>query len=140
MKIQIFQNVPESAMKIRISVFVREQGFVDKPDEIDMIATHFLLLDDNGEAIATCRVFKNGKEHEYVLGRFAVVESFRNRGLGSTLLAAAEEHVKTVGGKTIILHSQLPASDFYLKNGYSKQGNVELEQGRPHVWMMKSLN
>ena len=140
MKIQIYKSIPDDAMALRRTVFVREQGFVDDPDEIDKIAAHFLVFDESGTPVATCRVFKKDGSEEYILGRFAVVRNARRAGVGSALLAATEEYVRSAGGKALVLHSQLSASDFYSKNGYSSIGSIECEQGRPHIWMMKTLD
>ena len=139
MKIRSYDKLPSDALRIRITVFADEQGFVDHEDETDGHAIHFLLFDDTENAVATCRLFKTETVGEYALGRFAVLKEYRGRALGSLLLDAVEEFVSSKGGKSIILHSQLSASGFYLKNGFLPCAEIDLEQDCPHLWMKKEL-
>ena len=37
------------------------------------------------------------------------------------------------------LHAQCTAMDFYRKQGFEEQGDVEEEEGCPHMWMYKEL-
>lgn len=136
MKILKYDYLPKEALMVRMTVFVDEQGFVDEVDEIDNIATHLVAFDD-GEAIATCRLFL--KENSYVLGRFAVLKPFRKKGVGRCLLSAAENAIIKIGGKELRLHSQLRAAEFYEKSGYERFGEIELEENCPHIWMKKEL-
>ena len=137
MQIRKFYGVPEAALAVRIPVFVEEQGFVDEIDEIDSIATHFVLFDEVQEPIATCRVFE--QEGTYILGRLCVLKAYRGKGYGSELVAAAEQHVRSVNGKSVSLHSQYHAKTFYEKLGYAVCSDIEDEQGCPHIWMKKRL-
>jgi predicted GNAT family N-acyltransferase len=125
-------------MKIRKEVFVTEQGFVDEFDEIDGISSHILIFDGD-LPVATCRVFKKDGEEYHILGRLAVLKEYRGKGLGRAMLDAAEKYVSSVGGMGIILHSQLRAVDFYQACGYEGYGDIENEEGYPHLWMKKKL-
>ena len=42
-------------------------------------------------------------------------------------------------GDSLILHSQCVAVGFYRKNGFQEYGDVEDDQGCPHIWMKKKL-
>ncbi len=137
MYVQQFCGVPKAALAVRIPVFVEEQGFVDEIDEIDGTATHFVLFDEAKAPIATCRVFV--QEGAYILGRLCVLKAHRGKGYGGLLVTAAEEYVRSVGGESLTLHSQYPAKAFYERLGYSAYGEVEDEQGCPHIWMKKQL-
>ena len=138
MEIKVFKHFPNDAMKIRQEVFVEEQGFLDEFDEIDKVAMHIVAYDGN-EAAGTCRVFYDEDKSTYVLGRLAVVKLYRGVNLGSLLLKEAEKQVLSNGGDRLILHSQCVATGFYRKNGYREYGNVEDDEGCPHIWMMKNL-
>jgi len=137
MVIWTYNYLPEEALKVRMTVFVDEQGFVDEVDEIDSFATHFVVYND-GQAIATCRLFL--KDNKYILGRFAVIKAFRKNGIGRKLLTAAEEYVKNKGYNELRLHSQIRAAVFYEKCGYHRFGEIELQENYPHIWMKKELN
>ena len=138
MKVEIFNTVPPSAASIRQEVFVKEQGFEDEFDATDSVAVHFVLF-DGAMPIATCRVFEHTEKNVYVLGRLAVVKERRGCGTGSLLLKKAEEYAASVGGKEIRLHAQCRAASFYEKSGFLPFGEIEDEQGCPHVWMKKTL-
>ena len=128
----------EDAMKVRILVFVEEQGFVDEFDEIDAVATHFVAYDED-RPIGTCRLFWDDIKKRYTVGRLAVVKEYRGRSLGRRLLASAEEEAKKQGGEALYLHAQCRAEGFYQKAGYTSFGPVEPEEGCPHIWMVKAV-
>ena len=137
MDIKVFHQLPEDAADIRVEVFVDEQGFNEEFDSDDKSAVHFVGYID-GLAVATCRVLDHGEDN-YLIGRIAVKKLFRGKGLGSLIVKAAEEHIKRIGGKTIRIHSQLQAADFYEKIGYSKTGEFDEEEGCPHCMMIKHI-
>lgn len=136
MQILVYNFLPREALKVRMDVFVDEQGFVDEVDETDAHATH-LVCYDNSEPIATCRLFI--KENKFILGRFAVEMNFRKMGVGRKLLTFAEQFVKSKGYDELWLHSQLRAAVFYEKCGYIRFGEIESEENYPHIWMKKLL-
>ncbi len=137
MDIKKYNKLPADAMSVRTAVFCKEQGLVDVPDEIDDTATHFLLYNDEMIPVGTCRVFKDGGA--YILGRLAVLKEYRGQGLGSQIVGAAEEYIRSVGGECLMLHSQYSASLFYKILGYSEEGSPDEVQGCPHIWMKKNL-
>lgn len=137
LEIKFFDAPQSESLGIRKTVFVDEQGFVDDVDEIDAAATHFVAYRD-GNAIGTCRSFKQA-EGAYVVGRIAVLREHRGQGIGSLLLSAAEENIKSVGGERVLIHAQLHAKGFYEFCGYEAFGEIEYEQGQPHVWLAKKL-
>ena len=137
MDIKVFYQLPEDAANIRVEVFVDEQGFSEEFDSDDKNAIHFVGYID-GKAVATSRVLTLG-DNKYLIGRIAVIKVFRGKGLGSLIVKAAEEHIKRIGGKTVLIHSQLQAADFYEKLGYVKTGETDIEEGCPHCMMMKHI-
>ena len=139
MKIEKFTPAPQQAIDVRIEVFVKEQGFRDEFDDIDDIAMHFVAFDDTERPVGTCRVFVSDDAKVYLLGRLAVVKEYRTKGLGSQIVEAAEDYVRSVGGKEIRLHAQCRVSGFYEKIGYTSYGEIEEEEGCPHIWMKKEV-
>lgn len=138
MKIKSFLGLPPEALDIRTEVFVKEQGFVDEEDEIDGLATHLVAYKDE-KPIATCRFFKERGGEEFVLGRLCVLKEKRSAGVGTRLLLEAEKGARALGAPALKLHSQIGAREFYQKCGYEQSGEVELEQGKEHIWMKKYL-
>lgn len=139
METAIYQGLPECARKIRQEVFIREQGFQNELDETDDIAAHIVLFIENGRPAATCRVFPGEESGTYHLGRLAVLREYRKRKLGSMVVQAAEQYVRKAGGARIALHSQCRAMDFYRKLGFTEYGEIEDDEGCPHIWMKKEL-
>lgn len=131
-------GLPTDAMTVRQTVFVEEQGFVDDEDEVDAIAVHLVAYDGN-KAVATCRVFASSDPEEYLLGRFAVLKEYRRKGVGRELLLKAEECAAANGARRLSLHSQYHAKGFYERFGYIPHGDIEYEQGHPHIAMTKIL-
>ncbi len=129
--------LPE-ARSVREEVFIHEQGFSYDYDEIDDIAMHFVMF-EKGSPVAACRVFESEGKGTFVLGRLAVKKVCRGRDFGSMMLDAAMEYVESVGGDSLILHSQLQAKDFYAKNGFEEYGEIEYEEECPHIWMKKAV-
>ena len=138
MEIKVFNSLPKDALDLRIIVFVEEQGFVDEVDEADSFATH-LVMYDNDKPIATCRFFLKEDNETYMFGRLCVLKEYRGKSLGREMLKKVEEIVKEKGGKAIILHSQYNAKDFYIRCGFTQQGEIDYEQNKPHAWMRKEV-
>lgn len=139
MKLEFFTRLPECAREIRKKVFIDEQGFTVEFDEKDNIAVHLVAFDEDGTPVATCRIFKGDGKCVYVFGRLAVIKEYRGKRLGSVLLNEAERYVKQNGGKCIIVLAQQRVTDFYEKAGFKEFGNVEYDEGCPHVRMKKYL-
>ena len=138
LEIKIYHTLPDAAREIRVTVFVEEQGFVEEFDSTDNDAVHFVTYDGD-RAVATCRLFRTTEDDSYTLGRLAVRKEYRGRHLGTALIKAAEDYVRSVMGSALILHAQCAAQTFYEKSGFSAYGGIEYEQDCPHVWMKKEL-
>ncbi len=131
---RIYNEFPREAKTVREEVFIYEQGFSYDYDEIDDIATHIVMF-DNDTPIGTCRVFESENIGVYVLGRLAVKNEYRGRGIGSMLVESAKKYATKIGGKSLNLHSQLQAKGFYSKLGFAEYGEIEYEEDCPHIWM-----
>lgn len=138
MEIKMYRTLPEEAMAIRKTVFVEEQGFHDEFDEVDISANHLVLFDGD-RPVATCRFFKNEGTNDYTIGRIAVLGPYRGQSNGAKLLREVERIVKQRKGDAIRLHAQVRAKGFYEKQGYRPYGEIELEEGCPHIWMHKTI-
>lgn len=138
MKVVVYDTLPDEAVKIRESVFVKEQGFQKEFDEIDEKAKHLILLYDE-IAVATCRFFEGISKKTYMIGRIAVLKSYRGKNLGSYLLEQAEMEIRKIGGETVMLHAQQQAKPFYQKQGYLQYGDIDFDEDCPHIWMRKEL-
>lgn len=130
--------LPDDAKHIRKTVFIAEQGFQHELDELDEKAVHIVIY-ENALPIGTCRILRTDREDSYLLGRFAVLKTYRKQGYGALMLKEAEAVVIEKGGRWLSLHAQCAVTGFYEKCGYKPYGEVEYEQGCPHLWMKKAL-
>ncbi|PLX63643.1 GNAT family N-acetyltransferase [Sedimenticola selenatireducens] len=117
---------------IRESVFIIEQQ-VPKAlewDDQDESALHAIATDSEGNGIGTGRVTGSGQ-----IGRMAVLSDWRNRGVGSALLAQLIELARNHELKALFLNAQKQAIPFYLRHGFHPVGEVFMEAGIPHQRM-----
>lgn len=118
--------------QIRTKVFIEEQK-VDRELEYEFEeeGNFFLLYYDN-QPIATARWRETSKGIK--LERFAMLKQYRNQGLGSKLLEAVMEDVIPIN-KTIYLHSQITAINYYKRAGFVEVGEHFFEANIEHVLM-----
>jgi predicted GNAT family N-acyltransferase len=128
----------EQAWAIRRIVFIEEQHV---PEEIEMDADdahafHAVALDGNRPVGCGRMVAHDG----YVkIGRMAVLRERRGEGIGRSILTFLMQHAKRQGFSRAVLHAQLSAEGFYLKNGYIPEGEVFEEAGITHRRMFSEL-
>lgn len=139
MTVKAYNKIPDEAKEIREEVFVNEQGFKSEFDRIDDYAVHFVMFDDDENAVAVCRAFREDNTAGYHLGRLAVRKKYRGLHLGEEILRHAESYIKSNGGQSVVLSAQVRVSDFYAKQGYKKYGDVFLDEFCPHIMMKKEL-
>ena len=136
MNTKIFTILPQEAKNIRIEVFMKEQGFENEFDDIDDISFHIVVFDEE-RPIGTCRFFK--ENNHYTIGRVAVLKKYRNLHIGNSLLESAENEIKKLNGDLIVVHAQVRVSPFYEKQGYIQFGQIDDDEGVPHMWMKKKI-
>jgi predicted GNAT family N-acyltransferase len=68
-----------------------------------------------------------------------VLKRYRGQGVGHTLMGKLEECAKSLGGSRVVLGSQLQASEFYSKIGYTPYGEEYMDEHCPHIHMEKAL-
>ncbi len=136
---KFFKGLPDDAKIIRNTVFVKEQGFAEEfiPGEDDNAICLVIYLDD--KPIATGRILKEDPE-TYHIGRVAVLKSYRNQKVGSTVLSFLETKIKEIGGRKATIGSQLDKKEFYEKCGYRViNSHIYYEENVPHIMMGKLL-
>jgi predicted GNAT family N-acyltransferase len=128
----------DDALRLRERVFCHEQGVTPSADRDgrDGDALHLVALED-GRVIGTCRLVFEGAAAK--LGRMAVEQDLRGRGVGDALLREAEGAARAASAQVIALHAQLPARGLYARQGFVDRGPRFVEEGIPHVAMEKRL-
>ena len=127
-----------AALDLRERVFCGEQGVSRAADQDgrDPEATHIVALED-GRLLGTCRLlFRGGSAR---LGRLAVEQDARGRGVAGAILAEATRVARAARAERISLHAQTYAQDLYVRDGYELAGEPFEEEGIEHVAMEKQL-
>lgn len=129
-------NLYNKCLEIRKQVFVEEQK-VDIQLEIENEddSKHYLItLDDRPAATGRWRKTDNG----FKLERFAVVDKYRNTGLGRVLVETILTDILPTD-KPVYLNAQSTVVGFYEKYGFIKTGKPFFEAGIEHYKMMLDL-
>lgn len=126
------------AHDIRRRVFIEEQHV---PEEIEMDADdahafHALAILD-GKPVGCGRFVTHGDEVK--IGRMAVLANRRTHGVGREILVYLMRIARERGYRHAVLHAQMTAEGFYLKNGYTPVGEVFEEAGIAHRKMVREL-
>jgi predicted GNAT family N-acyltransferase len=130
----------DAGYKLRRDVFETEQN-IPRPldrDAFDYSADHVVAFDDKGRCVGTGRVVRVDARTAQI-GRMAVAKDQRKNGIGALVLEALERMAGMRGISDLNVNSQIPAELFYRNRGYSRIGEVFLDQGVPHVVMKKTL-
>ncbi len=117
--------------------FVRTKVFVDEQaipaaldfDGRDPDCLHALVTAPQGP-IATGRMTPDGH-----IGRLAVVEAWRDRGLGSAIVRFFVALAQERGLARVHLNAQQSAVGFYRRLGFVPRGEPFTEAGIPHIRM-----
>jgi predicted GNAT family N-acyltransferase len=131
----------KTAQDIRYEVFVIGQKvpLEIERDEFEMESNHYLaFLNNNPVGTARWRITSQGVKLE----RFAVLDAFRGRGIGSALVEKVLDDIKkdpSARIKEVYLHSQIDAIPLYRKYGFIKYGNMFDEGGLMHYSMKLPL-
>jgi len=122
--------------KIRQTVFVEEQNIPEDVefDAEDSVATHLLALDSTGTALGCARLLDSG-----LIGRVAVLDAARGKGLGKALMEAVVNEAQSRGLTKVFLHAQENAQAFYKKLDFVRAGGRFMEAGIAHVSMERVL-
>lgn len=125
--------------QVRVAVFVDEQGVAAslEMDGQDAHCRHLIAIDHDrkpGLAIGTVRLLADGR-----IGRLAVRQDYRGRGIGSTLLTTVVQLAQQTGLKRLYLHAQSQASGFYRAHGFQADGGEFVEAGINHCNMILDL-
>ena len=97
-----------------------EEGYLDRfwsesPDRI------YVAEDDRVIAFLSVEVCHDPVDHIY-LDDFSFTAAYRNKGIGSAMICAAEEYAGQINSRAVLLHvekANTSAMRFYERSGYS---------------------
>jgi ElaA protein len=127
-------------LKLRVEVFVVEQACpYPELDGRDLLpeTRHFWLEDARGEVICTLRLMEEhaGGQKAFRLGRLCTRREARGHGHTTRLLQAA---LAEVGDYPCRIDAQTYLEEMYARHGFVRDGDEFVEDGIPHVPMLKA--
>lgn len=136
---QLTINELYTLLQLRAEVFVVEQDCVYQDiDDKDDKALHVLGF-ENGILVGYTRCFAPGIYfEEAAIGRVLVKDSVRGKAYGHSILKASIDAIeKNFNTSTIKLSAQTYLTRFYESHGFRQIGEGYLEDGIPHIAMIK---
>ncbi len=92
-----------------------------------------------GERLVGCLVLQPLDAATVKMRQVAIVPEMQRRGVGSALVAFAEQVARKAGYSRMTAHAREPAVPFYRKHGYAVEGDRFLEVTIPHYAIAKDL-
>lgn len=135
-KLGDWNTLSADAKLIRFEVFVQEQNVPAEleMDNMDAVCLHAVAYAEDGTPVGTGRLLPDGH-----IGRMAVRKPGRGNGVGGELLQALMAQAKARGDKVVVLSAQTHAAPFYLRHGFSIDGEEFFEAGIPHINMQHTF-
>ncbi|MGI9327546.1 MAG: GNAT family N-acetyltransferase [Pseudomonadales bacterium] len=128
-------------LKLRAEVFVVEQNCVYLDlDGKDQHGHHLLGLDSQRQLLAYARLLPKGASYpDYAsIGRVVTAASLRGSGAGKALMQYALERASAMYENTALkISAQAHLEPFYRELGFLPQGEGYLEDGIPHLAMVR---
>jgi ElaA protein len=121
-------------LKLRSDVFVVEQkcAYGDLDGRDTEPGTRHVWLSRGDEILAYLRILDDGDTQR--IGRVVTAPQARGEGLADRLMGRA---LTVIGNRASVLEAQAYLVRFYAKYGYQQTGPEYLEDGIPHVPMLR---
>jgi ElaA protein len=137
---ELTKNELYGLLRLRAEVFVVEQDCpYQDVDNKDQLAQHLLAIDKD-KIVAYLRIFKAGDYFQEIsIGRVVVKPAYRSTGLGHQAMGRAIEFIeKNNTQKPIRISAQTYLKKFYETHGFKQLGEGYLEDGLPHIGMLRT--
>lgn len=127
-------------LQVRNGVFVVEQDCIYNDCDGKDVFCYHLWCEKKGELIAYCRILPPGISFtEPSIGRVLTKRHYRNLSLGSELMLLALQVCDNLyRNSPIRISAQSYLKNFYVKFGFKPVSDEYLEDGIPHMEMLKS--
>lgn len=125
-------------LHLRIQVFVVEQNCpYQELDDLDKKSFH-VFGTINDKLVSVGRIIPEEEKKRVLVGRIAVSKTQRKNGYAFKMMANIIEYVNTnYPDFEMALSAQNYLKDFYISLGFSTKGKTYLEDGIPHIYMIK---
>lgn len=130
-----------AVLALRCRVFVVEQDCAYQDvDDLDLGALHLCAWTDAGELLAYLRLLPadSSPDDQVAIGRVVVAPAARGRGLARQAMERGiRQAERRYPGQVIEVNAQAHLSDFYRSLDFQPVGAPFLEDGIPHVRMLR---
>ena len=128
-------------LRLRSEIFVVEQTCIYQDiDRLDYDYFHVLGKNENDQLVSYARVSPSDESEDVKIGRVVVDNNFRGRDLGKQLMQKTMELVvESFNIKSFSLSGQYHLKKFYNDFGFIEKGEQYLEDGIPHIYMIKQI-
>lgn len=129
-------------LELRTAVFVVEQDCpYQEVDEKDKSSYHVLGYSKQ-ELIAVARIIPKGLSYKEVsFGRVAIKKEYRGKGLANLLSKKLISYISVHLNEAVIrISAQCYLQAFYENHGFKISSKEYLEDGIPHIEMLRSAN
>ena len=127
-------------LQLRAQIFVVEQECAYQDlDGQDPEALHLLASDEHQTLVAYARLYETQIDtKDYVaIGRVCTAEAYRGQGISRQLMQQAISYIESNQKKPITLSAQAYLEQFYQSLGFATVSEPYLEDGIPHIRMIK---
>ena len=126
-----------ACLKLRGEVFVVGQKICAVPDvdAFDPQCRHAMVWQDQ-VLVGTARLLAIDGGRAIKVGRLAVDEAYRGRGVGGALMRAAQGWIVAQPGRSGVMSAQRYLEDWYAALGWRAEGEHYAEAGIDHVKMV----
>jgi len=127
-------------VELRYEVLRKPLGLVFDPAVLALEGSdNHLCAFTNDHKLIACLLMVPLAGGKVKMRQFAVDPQYQGKGVGTGLVAFAEEWSVQKGFKRIELNARKNAVPFYLKLNYIKEGDEFIEVTIPHYFMYKNL-
>ena len=131
-------------MQLRQEVFVVEQecAYLDA-DGVDHLGYHVIGMDNDGKMQAYTRLLPPGVSYEDYssIGRVVTSKNIRGKKYGKPLMLFSIDWSERLWPHSSIkISAQTYIKKFYNDLGFEEVGNEYLEDGIPHIAMLRKVN
>ncbi|MEM9415787.1 MAG: GNAT family N-acetyltransferase [Planctomycetota bacterium] len=125
-----------ACLKLRGEVFVVGQQICAVPDvDDDDPLCHHAMLWVGEELVGTARLLPKDDGQTIKVGRVAVGQAWRGRGMGVTLMRGVQDWIGKEPGRVGVMSAQAYLERWYAALGWVRVGEVYEEAGVEHVEM-----
>ena len=135
---QLDTRTAYAVWKLRQDVFVVEQAcpYSDLDGRDTESGAAHVLFREGADLIGYARVLED--QTTWRVGRVVLATSGRGRGLADGLMSAALRHCRSEDpARDVVLDAQTPLTDWYAGFGFAVDGEEFLEDGIPHLPMVR---